>query len=252
MKKESIRWKCQPLICRAVRTQLTQKPHDICVVELFHAGRLSEKILHLWASADGNWWWDRAQRKKTWIICRWTKSKRCCLNFEVVASLVLLPCWYGTTWNLQKSSVFQTIWIGFMELTWPWNDTPLQWTLYVPIFHTSTVFISSLNKKRNYWPYNLWTSDPREEGLTLCETACVSKYEGTHCHNLGCLLTLHRLDGDFEDGFLLSQQPLHHWAKFSWRNKLKHKHVLDATLTKCLIQQQQQQQLNIHQLTKCS
>lgn len=56
-----------------------------------------------------------------------------------------------------------------------------------------------------------------------------------------CLLTLHRLDSDFEDRFLLSQQPLHHGAKFAWRNKLKHKHILDAaldaTMTKQFIQQ---------------
>lgn len=34
--------------------RLTEKPHDVGMVELLHAGSLTEKILHLWAGADGN------------------------------------------------------------------------------------------------------------------------------------------------------------------------------------------------------
>lgn len=53
------------MMCRPVRIRLTQKPHDIRVVELFHAGSLTEKIFHLSASADGNWWGDRVHGKET-------------------------------------------------------------------------------------------------------------------------------------------------------------------------------------------
>lgn len=116
----------------------------------------------------------------------------------------------------------------------------LGWTIYVPIYSTGSIFVSFLIKNSDFWPQNLWTSDP---GGTLYKTACVSKYEGIHCRHFCCLLTLHRLDSNFEDRFLLSQQPLHHGAKFAWRNKLKHKHILDAvcnnaTMIKCFIQQQ--------------
>lgn len=149
---------------RAVEILLTQKPHDICVVELFHAGRLAEKILHLWASADGNWRWDRAHRKRTCIICRWTKFERCCLNFEEVASLVVLPYWYAAA-ETCKNPLFFKLFGRFMEMAWPWNDTPLQWTLYVPIFYTSRVFISSLNKKTKLLALKLVSLWPRGGGV---------------------------------------------------------------------------------------
>lgn len=34
---------------------LTQKPHDIGMVKLFHAGSFSKKIFHLWAGTDGDY-----------------------------------------------------------------------------------------------------------------------------------------------------------------------------------------------------
>lgn len=129
------------------------------------------------------------------------------------------------------------LYIYIADITMEWHFI-WGWTIYLPIFSTGCIFVSFLIKNWNFWPQNLWTSDP---GGTLDKTACVSKYEGIHCRHLCRLLTLHRLDSDFEDWFLLSQQPLHHGAKFAWRNKLKHKHVLDAvldaTMIKRLIQQ---------------
>lgn len=159
----------------------------------------------------------------------------------------------GVVWILKTCKNLPVFKLLDMLWSWHYHGMIHQWSeLYMCQCFIQAESLSVLSIKNEIiGPKTCELLTPGEAGLTFCETACVSKYEGIHCLKLGSLLTLHRLDSDFEDGFLLSQQPLHHWAKFSWRNKCSANildAVWDATLTNCLIQQKQQ---SIYQLTKC-
>lgn len=74
----------------------------------------------------------------------------------------------------------------------------------------------------NFWPgwSLLWN------GLCLPK---MNAFIVVICEFFCCLLTLHRLDSNFENRLLLSQQTLHDGAKLAWWKKLKHRRSLHAS-----------------------